>query len=146
MSNPLSKSSYFTGEFRHKLDGANRLKIPSKWSREQGTEYFLRVHPTHQCLIAMTSAEVESTLARAREKLEGEKLANFLRSFGSRILLCTVDKQGRLLLTEDQCREAKLKGDVLCVGMVSRFEIWNPKAWAKQNETLEEEVSSIVGL
>lgn len=43
----------------------------------------------------------------------------------------TADKQGRVLLPEDQCKAKKLKGEIVFVGTGSRFEIWSKASYEK---------------
>jgi MraZ protein len=138
----------FSGAFRHALDGKKRVTIPSRW-RGGGDEFFLQPHHKHRCLIAIPPVEFQEIREKALQRLPAEKQADFLRQFGSRSLHCTLDKQGRLLLSDDQCRAAGLQGEVVLVGLVGRFEVWNPEAWtahSKQQDTDYKEVASAAGL
>jgi MraZ protein len=123
-------SKIFAGEFRHSLDGKNRLTIPARWRKGEADEFFLVPHHEHNCLVAMPPEEFQQVRENARS-LPPQKQAAFLRLFASRTSQATADKQGRLLLIEDQCKQAGLKSEVVVVGMVTRFEIWSPVAWAK---------------
>jgi MraZ protein len=38
----------------------------------------------------------------------------------------TFDKAGRICLPEDMARAAAIKDEALLVGLLDRFEIWNP--------------------
>jgi MraZ protein len=41
-----------------------------------------------------------------------------------------VDKAGRITLPEEMAREAGLDGEARLVGLLDRFEIWNPQRYA----------------
>jgi MraZ protein len=138
----------FSGEFRHALDPKKRVTIPSRW-RGGTDEFFIQPHHTHPCLVAMPPAEFQEIREKALDQLPAAKQADFLRNFAARSLHCTLDKQGRLLLADEQCRAKGLKGDVVLVGMVGRFEIWNPEAWtaySSKQDSDYKEVASAVGL
>jgi MraZ protein len=148
MPAPSKPEPIFAGEFRHALDAKKRITIPSRW-RGGGSEFFIQPHHEHPCLLAMPPADFQEVRERAIASLPPAKQADFLRKFAARSLNCTVDKQGRLVLSDDQCRVAGLKGEVVLVGLVGRFEVWNPEAWAaysQQRDTDYKEVASAVGL
>ena len=79
---------------------------------------------------------------RLAEKVEhDESLApaerrRFIRQFSSRAQHVTSDKQGRIVLPDEQCKQLELRSEVVLVGNYSRFEIWSPEVWQK---TMEED-------
>jgi len=38
----------------------------------------------------------------------------------------SLDKSGRICLPDEMARAAAIKGEVVLVGLLDRFEIWNP--------------------
>jgi transcriptional regulator MraZ len=82
-----------------------------------------------------------SEFKRLAEKVENdESLApverrRFIRQFSSKAQHVTSDKQGRMVLPEEQCKLLKLQREVVLVGNYSRFEIWNPDTWRKTTES-----------
>jgi len=85
----------------------------------------------------------------AKARYEPAKLQAFNRQFYSRAKRVTIDKQGRLLLNEEQCKQAGLRSDTMLAGSRDRFEIWSPENWAKflkaQSPSFEE-VAKEIGL
>jgi MraZ protein len=65
------------------------------------------------------------------ESLEPGERRKFIRQFSSRAQHVTGDKQGRIVLPDEQCKQLKLQGDVVLVGAYWRFEIWSPALWQK---------------
>ena len=53
-----------------------------------------------------------------------------IRQFYSQARAVSADSHGRILLPEEQCESVKLKGEVVLIGVRSRFEIWNAERWA----------------
>jgi len=122
-------SRYFTGEFEHALDRANRVVIPSQWRTGESEELFLMA--TEGRVTALTQPEFDRLLQEIekdptrsrREKAERhlELAADFQQ--------VTCDKQGRITLPEKTVHGAGVKGDVVLVGAGYRFTIWATAAW-----------------
>lgn len=73
----------------------------------------------------------------------------FLRHLHSRAQHGSADRQGRLVLPEDLCKQVGLKGEVALVGGSGRFEIWNLQRWKKahQDDTATyQHVANVIGL
>jgi len=139
----------FSGEYRHALDGKNRVTIPSAWRIGDSEEYFLIVSPTHGCLTAMPPDVFTSIAEKTKERFEPAKHQDFIRQFYAKAIRSATDKQGRLLLNEEQCKQVGLRDDVLLAGALNRFDLWSPAGWAKFQQTVQpkfEEVARDIGL
>ena len=139
----------FSGEYRHALDGKNRVTIPASWRDGESDEFFLFLNPSHGCLTAMPRDIFMSVGEEAKALIEPDKRQDFIRKLYAKAVQVTIDKQGRLLLPEDQCRLAGLHGDTVLAGARDRFEIWSPANWTKFQKADEanfEEVARKVGL
>jgi MraZ protein len=126
--NQNSAAPVFMGEFCHAMDGKNRLTIPSAWRFEEAVELFLIPRSASRCLMVMTRSELD----RIREKaqaLPGTQRTALLRRIGSQSHQVTLDKNGRLSLPEEFCRQLRLSNEVTLVGAVETFEIWNTAEW-----------------
>ena len=53
------------------------------------------------------------------------------RIIGSGSAQASVDKAGRICLPDDMAREAGIKEEAVLVGLLDRFEIWNPERYEK---------------
>jgi DNA-binding transcriptional regulator/RsmH inhibitor MraZ len=72
-----------------------------------------------------------------------------LRHLHSRAQHGSSDKQGRLLLPDDLCKQLDLKGEVALVGGRGRFEIWNLPRWKRahaEEHATYQHVANLVGL
>lgn len=141
----------FSGRFRHALDGKNRITIPARWRQTDADEFFLIPDQSNSYIRVMPPEEFKK-VDESVEKLEGltaqEKRA-FIREFYSQAQNCWTDKQGRLLLPEEQCRQIGLRDEVVIVGGLARIEIWNPKKWDAISETSKptyKKIADLVGL
>lgn len=107
--------------------------------------------PNIQFLLVMPPTEFER-ISAAAENVPGvspRDLRIYLRQLHSRAQHGTSDKQGRLLLPDDLCKQLNLSGEVALVGGRGRFEIWNLKrrqlAHAEEHPTYQH-VATMVGL
>ena len=145
-------SVFFAGEFRHQLDDKNRVTVPSRWRRSgEGEELIMVPDPNGQCLLVMPPNEFDRVGAEA-EKIDGiskRDLRVFLRRLHAQAQHGSFDKQGRLLLPDNFCKQLALKGEVALVGGRGRFEIWNyarrQRAHADEHPTYQA-IANMVGL
>ena len=135
----------FAGEFRHAMDAKNRVTIPSRWRQGEIDEFFAIPNPGGGFLMVMPPGEFKR-LAEKVERDEGLQAAErrkLIRQFSSRAQHVTSDKQGRIVLPDEQCKLLNLRSEVVLVGNYSRFEIWNPEVWQR---TMEEDAQSFTYL
>jgi len=53
------------------------------------------------------------------------------RIIGSESVQVVVDKAGRICLPEEMARKAAIGDEAILVGLLDRFEIWNPERYDK---------------
>ena len=146
-----SQPPNFYGEFRHALDEKNRLTIPSRWRRAEREEFVIVADPQGHCLLVMPPTEFSrvTTAAASNSQVPPQQLRAFLRQLHAKAQYAAPDKQGRLLVPEELCRQVGLKGEVALVGGRGRFEIWNSEKWkrsqAEETPTYQH-VANVIGL
>ena len=126
----------YAGEFRHAMDAKNRVTIPSRWRRGDLDEFFAIPNLKGGFLMVMPPAEFKRLADKVEHDagLKPEERAKFMRQFSSRAQHLIGDKQGRIVLPDEQCKQLNLHGEVVLVGNYTRFEIWDPKKWQKSTE------------
>ena len=67
-------------------------------------------------------------------RLKPDERIRFMRQFSSKAQHVVGDKQGRIVLPDEQCKLLNLRNEVVLVGNYSRFEIWVPEMWQKATE------------
>ena len=151
MDDNSQPQKFFAGEFRHAIDEKNRITIPSRWRRDEGEEFIILPEPQHQFLVVMSQEEFSrmSAQAETNSAISARDRRIFLRHLHSRAEHGTADRQGRLVLPEDMCRQLGLKGEVALVGGKGRFEIWNLQKWKRAHEeetATYQHVANVIGL
>ena len=123
----------FKGTYRHRIDPKGRLPVPAPFRRllaESGAHAVV-VTVLDQCLAAYPPREwsrVESQLTALPPFSRPVKALSRLLS--SQAVDCPLDVQGRVLLPVALRAHAKLAREAVVAGVLNRFEIWQPEAWA----------------
>ena len=123
--------SYYNSLYRHGVDEKRRVQIPAKWRPEKaGTELTLMLWPQHHagtCLRVLPPAQMAKMKADIDAMPNGNPNKTVLKRFiGSESVQVTLDKAGRICLPEEMARAAGIKDEAVFVGLLDRFEIWNP--------------------
>ena len=143
--------TFYAGNYRHSIDEKNRLTIPSRWRRGEPEEFIVLPDPRGQFLLVMPPEEFTRMTAAVENNvtIQPDQRRIALRHLHAQAQHGGADKQGRLVLPEDQCRQLGLKGEVALVGGRGRFEIWNVEKWKRSEETetaMYQHVATMVGL
>src|SRR4030081_1582939 len=151
MDTPSKPQPVYAGEFRHAIDEKNRITIPARWRRDGAEEFIILPEATHQFLLVMSPEEFSrmSAAAESDPNVSARDHRRFFRQLHSRAEHGAADKQGRLVLPEDLCKNVGLKGEVVLVGNRGRFEIWNlqKRKRAHEEETpTYQHVANVIGL
>ena len=120
-----SDAPAFTGEFRHRIEGKNRITIPAAWRFGEEVDLFMIRKTLEKCISVMPRGEVERIKAEANEKMEPEDRSHFMSFFGRNLRQVTLDKGGRISIPDDFCKRLGIEGEVMLSGSVETFNIWN---------------------
>ena len=128
-----SQPTVFKGSYRLRIDPKGRVPVPAVFRRllgEAGSTTVV-VTPLDQCLAAYPTQEwsrLESSLAALPPF--SKRVMALSRLLSSRAHECPLDVQGRILLPSALRAWAKLERETVVAGVLNRFEIWEPSAWA----------------
>lgn len=128
---------FFTGEFEHTLDSANRLVMPAKWRMGESEELFiiprdegsLSVLPLGEIKRIDQAIDSESSMSA----VEKQQMKESIFSEAEQV---TCDKQGRMTLKAELLKHGGFDSVVILVGKGERFDIWSPKSWQQHKEEL----------
>jgi len=132
MSSAQTKEpTYYNSRFLHGVDEKRRVQIPAKWRPDKsGTELTLMLWPQHQagiCLRVLPPSQMAKMKADIDSLPNDNPKKGVLKRFlGSESVQAPLDKAGRICLPEEMARAAGIKDEAVLVGLLDRFEIWNP--------------------
>jgi MraZ protein len=126
-------SSLFRGRHTHAIDNKGRVSIPVKFREileDLKEERIVLTTHVDRCLVGFTPKEwslVEEKVLTAAAVDEG--LRAFQRHFISGAVDCVLDSQGRILVAPSHREHAFLNKEVIFVGLLNRFELWDFARW-----------------
>lgn len=133
---PLAGRASYTGLFRHALDDKDRFTIPSAWraAHAEGDTFLATPHPDGYIAV-LPPAEVEKLHVKISEmKLSDAAAQAFTARFFSQTQSFSFDKSGRVGLTAELLKHAGLDEEAVLVGSLTKFNIYSPARWAKEEE------------
>jgi MraZ protein len=123
----------FYGEHEHSIDRKGRLIIPSKFrevSKDNYVERFFVTRGLDTCLFVFTEDEWRKQESRFKSlPVTSSEARQFNRLYFSGACEVSCDKQGRILIPQYLKDFAKIRNDVVIVGVSSRMEIWAKENW-----------------
>ena len=136
MSRDLYPAMFF-GEYEHSIDEKHRLTLPARFRHAlasgvvlaRGIERNIDVYPSETWLGNMARiADLDSLNREARE---------MKRYVFAGAAVSELDGQGRVLVPSHLVEHAKLKKDVVVIGVHDHVEIWDRAAWADHLTAIE---------
>jgi MraZ protein len=125
----------------HTIDPKGRVIIPSRFREALKADKFYGVMVSNKddCLYAFAFSEWEKVESRILSA-KSSAMADFRRFFLGNSCECLCDKQDRILIPKSLREYAKLEKDIVLVGNLDRFEIWNRDQWNTVNKRMEQEL------
>ncbi len=122
----------FCSVYLHGVDEKRRVQVPAKWRpRKEGIELTLVLWPKYKeglCVRVLPPLKFDEMLGDLDAMSNDDPAKPVLkRLIGSDAEQVTLDKSGRICLPEGMARAAGITKEAVLVGMLDRFEIWNPE-------------------
>lgn len=123
---------YYSSYYRHGVDEKRRIQIPAKWRpKTSEIQFTLILWPrgVQQNVCLMVLPPEEWTLLVQKLKLmpfSDPKAEALRRLVGTKSDRVTLDKVGRICLPEVMAKAVEIEKEAVLIGLVDRFEIWNP--------------------
>jgi MraZ protein len=128
--------TYYNSCYQHGVDEKRRVQVPAKWRPARpGTQLTLILWPKSQegpCLRVLPPEEMAELMASIDGMPNDDPNKTVLKRFiGSESVQVALDKAGRICLPEAMAQKAGVQSEAVLVGLLDRFEIWNPDRYAK---------------
>lgn len=129
----------FSGEFHFTLDPKKRISIPSAMRKmlspeAEGVLVFTRGF--EGCVYVYPNDEWKR-LTKKLNSLDSfnVKVRDFVRLFVGPAYKTIMDNQGRVLLPDTILQMAKIEKDILLLGSLNKWELWNPGIYTQYMQT-----------
>ena len=143
-SNSSNEVIRYNGVVLHGVDEKRRVQVPARWRpSDPNVEFTLIVWPKHTagvCLRVLPPKEMDELVAELDAMSSSDPEKPLLkRIIGSKSLQVTLDKAGRITVPDEMAKAAGIEanGEAKMVGLLDRFEIWNPKRYEAVEEVDE---------
>jgi MraZ protein len=128
----------FRGQYEHSLDAKDRLTVPARFrsALSGGVVLFAGLDP---CVEVYATKEYERFHERFLSGLNplSKQGRMMRRRFNAAAEDEKLDKAGRVHVSKHLIEHAKLDGPCIVVGVSDHLEVWDAKAWAKQNAEVD---------
>ncbi len=127
----------FRGSYEHTVDAKGRVSVPSKFREIIADRYdgsLVLTMDFDQCLTVYPLEEWEKLEEKIRTlPMMKQEVKDFMRYVFSTATECELDKQGRILIPPVHRDRAGISKNVILVGIMTKIEIWDAKAWEARN-------------
>jgi MraZ protein len=131
-----SAPTYYNSLYRHGVDDKRRVQIPAKWRPgAPDVEFTLVLWPKSKegpCVRVLPPQQMARLMRDIDTMPNSDPNKVVLKRFiGSESIQVAVDKGGRICLPEEMAKAAGITDEAVLVGLLDRFEIWNPERYDK---------------
>ena len=139
----------FIGNIEARLDGKGRVFIPASYRKilaEMGSAHIVMRRDTdNECVIFYPEHVWHKKVSELRDALDewNPEDQMILMQFMSEAEILDMDSQGRVLLQKRTLEMIDAQQDILFVGMLDRFAIWNPNVFAEKQMPMQDLASRI---
>jgi MraZ protein len=150
-ANVSSEPIYYNSFYRHGVDEKRRVQIPAKWRpADAGVVFTLLLWPNGKmpdaCILVLPPDEwlllVQRLKALPYSDPSAEALRRLLGRKSDRVSL----KSGRVCLPEGLAKAAGIEKEAVLLGLVDRFQIWNPERFESASAGDDELMEKAFGL
>jgi MraZ protein len=133
VANDVPISPIYNSVYRHGVDEKRRIQIPSMWrAKDAKVQFTLIVWPQRSegpCLRVLPPKEMAELMASLDAMPNDETVLK--RIIGAESTQVALDSAGRICVPEEMARAANIANEAVLVGLLDRFEIWDPARYEK---------------
>ena len=125
---------FYNSLYRHGVDEKRRVQVPAKWRSSSPEVLTLILWPKgtqpEACLLVLPPNEWNALVQKLKAMPFADPKAEALRRLlGKKSDRVTLDKAGRICIPDAMAKAAGIGTDAVLVGLLDRFEIWNPERY-----------------
>ena len=138
----------FRGQYEHAIDDKGRLSIPAKFREVLKKEKSLVLSSADGYITAYRIQEWRNLENRIRSNPTFKRdRRDYLRLVYSKAEDVEIDPQGRILISQALRQRAGITREVVILGVMDEFEIWDKARWTAKESTAPspEELSAKLG-
>jgi MraZ protein len=119
----------FFGTYSRTLDEKKRLQIPTKLVKEMPRSFYV-LKGFEGCLSLYEEDEFNALMAKLESLSYLDKTArDYVRLSSASVMELEVDSHGRITLPTELATTYKFSNDVVLIGVLNHFELWDKAAY-----------------
>lgn len=119
----------FIGAYNHSMDEKGRVRIPKNFREELGETFYV-TGGFDKCLFVFSEDEWQKFQMKLNSnQLKDKNFRRLQRFFAGLATECTLDGQGRVILSQRQREYATIEKDIVVMGVSDRIEMWSQEAY-----------------
>lgn len=122
------------GTYRHSIDSKKRMRIPSKFKSELGSNCIITKGTGVNLMIFSGDGFQDLYERLSNISIFDDAAQKPVRKFLSSAFDAEEDAQGRILLPKELALYAEITKNIVFVGVGNRVEIWAEEIWDKMQE------------
>ena len=128
------------GQYRLSLDDKGRLSIPAALRSGLRSQYapddttLVLTKYFENCLVLYPKPVWLGIQTQLLDLPNDPPSRAFLRQFCANANVCSLDRQGRILVPAALRQFAAIDGEALLIGMMHKLELWSPARWEAYDE------------
>lgn len=138
----------FRGTFLHTIDSKGRVSVPNRFRealRENEENILVLTKGTHESCLAAYPLSRWQKIEEDMDKIPaGRSKDNFIRHYISPAQDCAMDKMGRILIPVNLRLRAGLEREIMLVGALSKFEIWDKDRLENYYAATEDDAQELI--
>lgn len=122
----------FSGNYTNSLDEKNRVIIPVKFREilnADGIDKLFVVKGDNHLFVFPFPVFLELAENLKSWDFTKEDNQDYVRLFFSEAFDVSPDKQGRIILPKEMCKDVGVDNEAVVIGVLNRMEIWSPAKW-----------------
>jgi len=140
------------GQYRLSIDDKGRLSIPSSLRHTLHEHYapddsqLVVMKFFENCLVIYPQPVWLGIQSQLLELPNDPSYRAFVRQFCASANVCSLDRQGRILVSAALRQYAGIDSEVLLIGMMKKMELWSPARWEAYESSIDAQFDTNVQL
>lgn len=135
--------SGFRGAHDYRVDVKGRIPLPPAFRERLTKDGGVWAPGFEGCIRIIPITEWEKSIEKFADKQNKKKIRDFLRLSYSLSFDLVIDRQGRVTIPPSLRQQAGIQDEAVVNGVGTYIEVWSPKRWQVEKETLLENAEQI---
>lgn len=138
----------FRGTYPYSIDVKGRLSVPTRFRdvirEEKDSELVITWGRNNQCLSVYALSDWEKIEEQIDDTEDPDLREDLIHKYVTPSVQVPVDKSGRILIPAEFREAQDLTKEVMVLGALNKFEIWNKERWEAEQAASQSRVTDAI--